>query len=62
MMGVTQHWTSFLAHKYNDKIEFYFFDSYNEVTLLWDDNKINNFLEEEKIEREKEGRKPYNEF
>lgn len=29
MMGITNHWTSFLAHKHDQKIEFWFFDSRN---------------------------------
>jgi hypothetical protein len=27
MLGITNHWSSLLAHKYNDKIEFWYFDS-----------------------------------
>ena len=35
MLGVTNHWASFIAYKYNDNIEFYFLDSKNRDYLLW---------------------------
>lgn len=29
MLGITNHWGSLIAHKINDVIEFWFFDSRN---------------------------------
>ena len=37
MMGVTNHWVSLMAHKFNDKVEFFLFDSRNRNYLEKDE-------------------------
>jgi len=40
MMGVTNHWVSFMAHKYNGDVEFWYFDSSNDDFLEMNDEEI----------------------
>lgn len=35
MMGITNHWITFFAHKYNEKTEFWVLDSRNRDYLKW---------------------------
>ena len=44
MMGVTNHWVSLLAHKYNDQVEFWLFDSKNKVYWGMNDKEIKEFV------------------
>ena len=44
MMGITNHWVSFLAHKYNDKVEFWFFNSTNEDSLELTEQEIQDYV------------------
>jgi len=39
-MGITNHWALFIAHKINQKIEFWFLDSKNLNFLSWDEPRI----------------------
>jgi len=45
MMGVTNHWVSLMAHKFNQRIEFYFFDSRNLNYLDWSLKEIKQSIE-----------------
>lgn len=40
MLGITNHWASFIAYKYNDVVEFFYFDSRNRDYLEWSDEQI----------------------
>jgi len=62
LLGVTNHWEMMVAHKYNDKVEFWFLDSKNRDYLEWNEEQIQKFLTEENINREKEGKKVWNTF
>ncbi|KAL4435335.1 hypothetical protein ABPG74_022818 [Tetrahymena malaccensis] len=62
MLGITNHWGSFIAHKCNENIEFWFFDSRNRDYLLWDDEQIEQWCIEAQEKRKKLGQKPWSEF
>lgn len=62
MMGVTNHWASFLAHKYNDKVEFWLFDSKNRVYWDLDDAGVQKFVQQLHEERIQEGKPAWNSF
>ena len=44
MMGVTNHWVSMMAHKFNKKVEFYLFDSRNINCMKWTLEEIRTWL------------------
>ena len=46
-MGITNHWVSMLAHKFNDKIEFWYFDSKNRDYLAWNKDETSKWYNEE---------------
>ena len=62
MLGVTNHWAMFCAHKFNDRLEFWFMDSRNRDYLLWSQTDAEKFYNEESERRKKDGRKELNSF
>jgi len=60
MMGITNHWFLFVAHRYKDHVEFWMLDSKNRDYLTWKKSQINEYLDEVNEKRIKEGKKPLN--
>ena len=54
MLGITNHWASFIAIKASDgSIGFFYFDSRNRDYLEWKESDIIEFLNKEQILRNK---------
>lgn len=47
MMGITNHWVTLIAHKFNQKTEFIYCDSRNRDYLDWSKDYIKQWIEEE---------------
>jgi hypothetical protein len=62
LMGITNHWSVLLAHKYNDKTEFWLLDSKNLDYLLWNKEKIMEYLNMRNEEKKKYGQPLMNTF
>jgi hypothetical protein len=62
MMGVTNHWVSLLAHKYNDRVEFCFFDSNNRNCWNWNEAQRKLWLQKKNEKRIKQNKKPLDTF
>jgi hypothetical protein len=57
MLGVTNHWTTLLAHKYNSFTEYFFMDSRNVPYLNYTEDQIAQHVEESNQKRREDGRK-----
>ena len=54
MLGITNHWASFIAIKaFDGSINFFYFDSRNRDYLEWKESDIIDFLNKEQILRNK---------
>jgi len=62
MMGITNHWFLFVAHRYMDHVEFWMLDSKNRDYLTWQKEQIDAFLNEENEKRKKEQKPVLNSF
>lgn len=62
MLGVTNHWISFLAHKTEKGQEFVYFDSRNTACLDWNETQIESYLKMREKERQARGEKAFTPF
>ncbi|KRX02469.1 hypothetical protein PPERSA_10086 [Pseudocohnilembus persalinus] len=62
MLGINSHWQSLIAHKYNDRQEVYFFDSYNKDILNWAEKEITEYIQEIQNKKQNEGKQPLKDF
>ena len=62
MLGVTNHWVSFLAHKHAAGVDFFLLDSRNRDYLRWDEGQMAGFLAEEDRRRVERGEKAFTQF
>lgn len=56
ILGITNHWVSFLAHKSPSGYEFYYFDSRNVPYMKYDDAQIENYINKTDRKRRKLGK------
>lgn len=47
MLGVTNHWISFVAHKSCEGVKYIVMDSRNRDFFLWNEDQIRKFLADE---------------
>ncbi|CAD8142927.1 unnamed protein product [Paramecium octaurelia] len=62
MLGVTNHWISFVAVKSIRGTQFIVMDSRNRDFFLWNQQQIRDFLQQDQLDRPKRGQKPLSQF
>ncbi|CAD8045951.1 unnamed protein product [Paramecium sonneborni] len=62
MLGVTNHWICFVAHKNIQGTQFIVMDSRNRDFFLWNEQQIRDFLQQDQLARPQRGQQPLNQF
>jgi hypothetical protein len=62
MLGITNHWISFVAEKSLEGTSYFVLDSRNRDYLQWTEPQMKEFIKEENIVRKNTGREPWNDF